>query len=426
MTSLRDWLLDDDLAVGLPSAYTDDTTNGYEGGLLAVSPLGDPVLRLRQAPGQNAGLLRILVDGDDFPASEIGPWLTQFGSVDHPLGGGFKVFTADGVYQEFWSYPDGDLLLQMGNEGGGPKIGFFGATPSLQPHAADADGLFAALKDIGLIDSSSATGLVTDDISGFLKKVFPTNQQDGLTLADGAQFVVSDWSGNAAFRLSAGDSGGTPPQLQLGDVFHASEIRIGSMATDALAFWGGGPDVQQTPASFAALVSALKSYGLIASGSLSGLVAGDIPDLSSEYVPAFISDTAGGTVGSWSDTTDGYAHYLSAAGDDYRGAGGAQYVRIGADVGLLLTPPAGFGTIMEIHGKTGSDPLYIFDNANGSIFKAFGNGDILIAKTGGKLGFYGSVAVTKPAVTGSRVANPALASLLSQLASLGLITDSSS
>ena len=42
---------------------------------------------------------------------------------------------------------------------------------------------------------------------------------------------------------------------------------------------------------------------------------------------------------------------------------------------------------------------------------------------GSTLGFYGASAVTKPTVTGSRGGNAALASLLSALASLGLITD---
>jgi len=42
---------------------------------------------------------------------------------------------------------------------------------------------------------------------------------------------------------------------------------------------------------------------------------------------------------------------------------------------------------------------------------------------GSTLGFYGATATTKPAVTGSRGGNAALASLLTALASLGLITD---
>ena len=43
---------------------------------------------------------------------------------------------------------------------------------------------------------------------------------------------------------------------------------------------------------------------------------------------------------------------------------------------------------------------------------------------GTKVGFNGATPITKPAVTGSRGGNAALASLLTQLATLGLITDS--
>jgi hypothetical protein len=50
---------------------------------------------------------------------------------------------------------------------------------------------------------------------------------------------------------------------------------------------------------------------------------------------------------------------------------------------------------------------------------------LMLRHLGTTLGFYGAAAVTKPTVTGSRLANPALASLLSALATLGLITDSS-
>jgi hypothetical protein len=42
------------------------------------------------------------------------------------------------------------------------------------------------------------------------------------------------------------------------------------------------------------------------------------------------------------------------------------------------------------------------------------------------LGFYGGAAITKPTVSGSRGGNAALASALTALANLGLLTDSSS
>ena len=43
-----------------------------------------------------------------------------------------------------------------------------------------------------------------------------------------------------------------------------------------------------------------------------------------------------------------------------------------------------------------------------------------------RFGFFGATPVSKPTVTGSRGANPALQSLLTALANLGLVTDSSS
>lgn len=53
-------------------------------------------------------------------------------------------------------------------------------------------------------------------------------------------------------------------------------------------------------------------------------------------------------------------------------------------------------------------------------------GNILIGIVTASLGFYGSAAVAQQTVTGSRGANAALASLLTALATLGLIVDSSS
>lgn len=49
-----------------------------------------------------------------------------------------------------------------------------------------------------------------------------------------------------------------------------------------------------------------------------------------------------------------------------------------------------------------------------------------VGDTGGKIGFFGTAPAAKPTVTGSRGGNAALASLLTQLATLGLIVDSSS
>jgi hypothetical protein len=52
-------------------------------------------------------------------------------------------------------------------------------------------------------------------------------------------------------------------------------------------------------------------------------------------------------------------------------------------------------------------------------------GNIRFDGGGSKIGFYGAVPVVKPSVTGSRGGNAALASMLTSLASEGLLTDSS-
>lgn len=63
-------------------------------------------------------------------------------------------------------------------------------------------------------------------------------------------------------------------------------------------------------------------------------------------------------------------------------------------------------------------PLITFDGARGISIGMSAGSD--------KLGFLGAAPITKPSVTGSRAGNAALASLLTKLATLGLITDGTS
>lgn len=56
----------------------------------------------------------------------------------------------------------------------------------------------------------------------------------------------------------------------------------------------------------------------------------------------------------------------------------------------------------------------------------FGSGGVKFNQNAQPMSFYGATAISKPTVTGSRGGNAALASLLTALANLGLITDSSS
>lgn len=89
----------------------------------------------------------------------------------------------------------------------------------------------------------------------------------------------------------------------------------------------------------------------------------------------------------------------------------------GADYGLLQVDANEVG-------------IFGWDNSAGAYRQMFlGNistGALRIGYAGFALGFYGATAVTKPTVSGAKGGNAALTSLLTALAGMGLITDSSS
>ena len=73
---------------------------------------------------------------------------------------------------------------------------------------------------------------------------------------------------------------------------------------------------------------------------------------------------------------------------------------------------------------TSSIALTMQTSGGNNIFNCTDAGALTIGYSGGSIGFLGASAITKPSVTGSRGGNAALASLLTALANLGLITDS--
>jgi hypothetical protein len=104
------------------------------------------------------------------------------------------------------------------------------------------------------------------------------------------------------------------------------------------------------------------------------------------------------------------------------------------------------GNLVQITGVTGSTPSsvslvrtgYAAAAPTNPVTTQFGcgtgltlnlttaaTGSLNLSDTGQKLGFFGTTAVVKPTVTGSKGANAALASLLTALANFGLLTDSS-
>lgn len=98
-----------------------------------------------------------------------------------------------------------------------------------------------------------------------------------------------------------------------------------------------------------------------------------------------------------------------------------------ADKAVTLTLSDDFATALAV--KVGSDNYLVIDSTDGSEVMTFGNAttdpDFSFLGTGG-IGFFGATPAPKPDISGSRGGNAALADLLTELATLGLIADSSS
>lgn len=98
-------------------------------------------------------------------------------------------------------------------------------------------------------------------------------------------------------------------------------------------------------------------------------------------------------------------------------ASGTRNIRLATDVTTIHV----IGSALGLNPWQGLHIGGTYLLVNGTLMKA--NNDFQV---GGNVGFYNTTPVVKPTVTGSRGGNAALASLLTALASQGLVTDSSS
>lgn len=85
---------------------------------------------------------------------------------------------------------------------------------------------------------------------------------------------------------------------------------------------------------------------------------------------------------------------------------------------FTLDPGIGNNPSLGIRDSRGNHLVFAIDRNTVPV------GGLVLGYPAGQLSFYGGSGITKPTVTGSRGGNAALASLLTQLANLGLITDS--
>lgn len=139
----------------------------------------------------------------------------------------------------------------------------------------------------------------------------------------------------------------------------------------------------------------------------------------------------------------GGAVYVKGGGSG-DAAGGAVYVDGGAGLGddvdggniFITSGDSGFGGYCgDISlkgawnpGALGGGNVYLTPGSSGQVhlLPAGSNQPVVRVTGAGALGFFNSAGTAKPTVSGSRAGNAALASLLTALANMGLITNSSS
>lgn len=157
------------------------------------------------------------------------------------------------------------------------------------------------------------------------------------------------------------------------------------------------------------------NIGTIFSSQITNLIAGSASD--TVYVAAGRSTVVGGTIGVLNDNSTRYRHINVST----------RFVDL-VDVFKGAYKQTQLGTIDNKMGQSsaitggGVDDFEIYQ-PSGEIHLTIG-GTTPVKVGGGALGFFDAVPTVKPTITGSKGGNAALASLLSSLAGLGLITDS--
>jgi hypothetical protein len=191
--------------------------------------------------------------------------------------------------------------------------------------------------------------------------------------------------------------------------------------------------------------------------SLGSNVAGGITDLS-KHVSLYYDPGGGGDIYGF-NVTGGFINYVVPASSAHAfivngvnvgaiGASGLNGCVIGAltpaaaAISTLTVDPNGLSFVghvgasntdlskhISLHnagfgfGVTTARLNYVVPSGSAHMFSVAGVDRLAV--TGAGLGFNGTAAITKPTVSGSKGANAALASLLTALASYGLVTDSS-
>lgn len=214
-------------------------------------------------------------------------------------------------------------------------------------------------------------------------------------------------------------SGGTTPVVaMLNNKFLTGETAagvakslLGVDASNVLQLGASGLTVNvPVAATFAA--GATLSAGNLAFGTTGQKVTGDLSNATHANRVLFQSSTTNGAtaLGVLPNGSGTIGQIFFYGGSDPDNAGHLTL----RSTGVIDTNKVGGGTSPTLTLRAGGNTGLSIDPTAGAVTVA------------GSIGFYGATPGAKPTITGSRGANAALASLLTALATLGLLTDSSS
>jgi len=226
------------------------------------------------------------------------------------------------------------------------------------------------------------------------------------------------WAFNPMLWLSAGACAVGGAQIEELDMANNSGTNFG----DAVGFAG-----MEQPAVFGMQITGISSNRVSAAIGIFGNVPGDIT------APMWNRGLVAGPYTIRQSFLEDYSNSLQSYliqgshsyGIDFQGQVGTPAVfggpaiRFGAQHMVWWRNQANTADLNMLQ-SSGTDQFLIGNNATEILLKAD------TVHEGNRLGFYSAAPIFKPTVSGSRSGNAALASLLTALATMGLITDSTS
>ena len=341
----------------------------------------------------------------------VGTWITGAATLTQPPTGYKVIYETAGRLSHFFVAADaGWNESTTGNDG---RTGYFNnVTIGTQAGNGDAGGYFTSIFVTGVRSAGGGgPGVPTDALAMPAGAVHAGQVQAGVN-----DVYLNNIEMNATdngYRASAG-------------VFVANLSRDNSDTTNN-QFWFAfaASSIGTQDADVAFRVGGRWKLGLdLTAATLNGNQAGIV--LKQDQRIFFT-----GTAGSRYCTAPGSAYMLgSSVGID---------MHYNSAVALRVTAQVNPVTYLQVQGTATGVPLSLTtqstDTNAGVDLQPKGTGSARLLSGGGTaqvqanntgLGFFATAPIAKPTVTGSRAGNAALASLLTQLASLGLITDSSS